>query len=452
MQKTTSYSDLPLIKTTCDPLATTVEYPLVTPSTVDDNDKAWSLMYKAIIDGIGADPQNFQLIYPFMTWDWPVSLNGYTSSAQWDFISSVPQWSATGQYVSSGTTFDDAYQQMLNVVSAETSDPKLKADINTARNTLNLATNNYNTILKQAQQAYAIETGSTNIPTFTEWQGSSSGKSWSANLESAWTEVEAVQKVLNQFLRQTETPGLYNAQERYRNEEYYTKFQDPSLDTFPSVPSYSISMDATTWVNKVQSGTGGSSGTLSFSNNDSTYDYKDTWAGGSASVSKFFWSVNVGGSWQRIDEFVSDNKLEVTVEFEAWDQITIAAGRWYNGAFVSSIEEGPFTRGFSPRGNTGKAVWGKNGIMSLQKVGMIVCYKPSFEIQVSSSSFTKFLEKWNVSGGVRIGPFQFGGGGGSTTSGWRANSATNTFSGTSTSDTALIIGVIVNPINPLTNR
>lgn len=255
--------------------------------------------------------------------------------------------------------------------------------------------------------------------------------------------------MLNQLLSETTTPGLADAQERLLNESYYTKYQDTSLSNFPSVPSYSISMDATTWLIMVQSGTGPAGGTINFSNSQSSYDYKNTWAGGSTSVGNFFWTVNVGGSWQRIDEFASDNQLEVTVKFEAWDQISIAAGRWYNGAFVSSVEQGPFIRGYSPYGGNGeKAVWGENGIMSVQKVGMLVCYKPSFEIKVSSSSFSSFLEKWKVSGGLRIGPFQFGGGGGSTTSGWKSNSSTNTFSGTSTSESALIMGINVNLINP----
>ena len=208
-------------------------------------------------------------------------------------------------------------------------------------------------------------------------------------------------------------------------------------------------MDATTWLMKVKSGTGPGGGTVGFSNSQSAYDYKNTWAEGSASVGTFFWAVNVGGSWQRIDEFSTDASLEVTVSFKAWDQISIAAGRWFNGAFVRSVGTGPFIRGYSPRGDGGtKAVWGQNGIMSVQKVGMVVCYKPSFDVKVSSSSYKSFLEKWKVSAGLRIGPFQMSGGGGSTSSGWTANSATNTFSGTSTSESALIMGVNIQLINP----
>jgi hypothetical protein len=434
--------------TTVDSLATTSEHPLATAASADDNNKAWSLMYKAIVDGTGVNPQNFQLIYPFTTWDWKIASLGFTTAAQWDFVSAVPQFSATGQYTSGGTTFNDAYGQMLNIVSADTTDPKLKADIETARNVLTLATNNYDTIYRQAVDAWKTETGGTNDPVFTNWLGGFSGRTWKVKLDSAFREVESSQRVLNQLLGETTTPGLKEAQDRLANKDFYTKFEDSNLDKFPVVPAYSIGMDATTWLNKVQSGTGGSSGTLSFSNSQKQYDYKNTWAGGSASVGNFFWSVQVGGSWQRIDEFASDNSVEVTVNFKAWDQISISAGRWYNGAFVSSVQKGPFVRGYSGGGEGAKAVWGKNGIMSAQKVGMVVCYKPSFEIKVSSSSFSSFLDKWKVSGGVRIGPFQFDGGGGSTTSGWKANSGSNTFSGTSTAETALIMGVNINLINP----
>jgi len=432
-----------------DPLALSSEHPLVAPSAIDANDKAWNHLYGAMVDGLNVSPSNFQLIYPFTTWDWPIVPAGYTSAAQWDFCSTVPQFSATGEYTSAGTAFNDSYGGMLNVVSAATSDPKLKADIEQARNMLQLAANNYDTIYKQSVDAYQTETGGSNTPTYTEWLGTMGGRTWQAQLDSAWKNVQAQQNVYNQLLSETTTPGLKDAQDRLDNQDYYTKLQDPSLSAFPAVPGYSIAMDATTWLNKVQAGTGGSSGKIGFSNSQSEYDYKKTWAGGSASIKKVFWSVNVGGSWERIDEFASDSSLNVDISFKAWDQISITASRWYNGAFVTGIEKGPFIRGYSPYGDSStKAVWGPDGIMSVQKVGMIVCYKPSFSITVSTSTFKAFSEKWDVSAGLRIGPFSFSGGGGSSSSGWSSDSATNTFTGESTAETALIMGTNINLINP----
>lgn len=435
------------IVTTNHPDATTVDYALTTPALADPNDKAWGLMYKALVDGLNVDPRNFQLIYPFVTWDWPIGANGYTSAAQWDFVSDIPQWSATGQYTSAGASFNDAYAQMLNVVAADTTDPKLKSDIESARNVLQLASNNFDTIYQQAKAAYATDTGGANTPTFTQWLGELGGKSWEARLDSASKEVDAAQRVLNQLLSETTTPGLSDAQARLVNPAYTTKFQDSTLSNFPPVPAYSLTTDATTWLNNVQA-KGGMSGTISFANSDSSYDYKNTWAEGSASVGNFFWSAKVGGSWQRIEEFSTDNSLEVTLSFQAWDQIQVAAGRWYNGAFTTSVANGPFIRGYSAKGGNGdKAVWGKDGIMSVQKVGMVVCYKPSFSISVSSSSFQSFYETWKVASSLRIGPFEISGGGGSTSSDWKANSSSNTFTGSSTAETAFILGVNIALIN-----
>ncbi|MFF5792654.1 hypothetical protein ACFY5D_11420 [Paeniglutamicibacter sp. NPDC012692] len=437
------------ILTTEHPLATTSEHPITTPEAAVDNDKAWGHLYGAITAGLGVDPSNFQLNYPFVTWDWPVTNLGYTSAAQYDFCSAVPQFSATGAYTSAGTEFNDTYGQMLHVVAADTSDPALAEKISQARNALNLATNDYQNTYGQAREAYVRETGGNNVPTFTEWLGTYGGKAWVTQLAAASSTVDSKKRVLDQLVSETSTPGLSDAIARLDNKDYYTKLQDTSLSGFPAVPGYSLGMDATTWLQKVQAGTGGSSGEISFSNSQSEYDYKKTWAGGSASVGNFFWSVNVGGSWERIDEFGADNSLEVTVNFKAWDSISIDAGRWYNGAFVRSVSEGPFVRGFSPGGEGGsKAVWGKDGIMGVQKVGMVVCYKPSFSIKVSNSTFSSFSEKWEVSAGLRIGPFSFSGGGGSTSSGWKADKATSTFTGESTAETALILGTNIALINP----
>lgn len=437
------------ISNTDHPLATTRQYAVPTAATAEDNDKAWNHLYGAMISGLGLSSDNFQLNYPFLTWDWPITNIGYTSAAQYDFCSTVPQFSATGAYVSAGVEFNDTYGQVLNVVAADTTDPVLEERINQARNVLNIATNDYQTTYAQARNAYLMETGGTNIPSFLEWQGSFGGKPWAAQLDAADKTVQAKQRVLNQLLSETITPGLNEAVARYGNKDYYTKLQDPALSGFPAVPGYSLGMDATTWLQKVKAGTGGSSGHIGFANEQAQYDYSKTWAKGSASVGNFFWSVNVGGSWERVEEFGSDSSLEVNVNFEAWDTIPIGAGRWYNGAFVRSMTDGPFIRGYSAYGAGGdKAVWGRGGIMDVQKVGMIVCYKPSFSIKVSSSSFTSFSNKWSVSAGVRIGPFNFEGGGGSSSSGWTADSATSTFTGTSTAETALILGTTIALVNP----
>lgn len=421
----------------------------VPASAATDNDKAWSLMYRAITDGLGASPQTFQLIYPFTTWDWPTPPPGKVAATQWDFTATTPQWSATGAYVSSGRAFNDDYRLLLDVVAAETTNPALQKALQEAERDLVAAQNAYDLTYSSAKSAYFYDTGGSNVPSFTVWLGTPGGKIWASRLDADWTAVESAQRVYNELASQTTTPGLKLAISELNNTSYYTEYLDPSLSQFPKVPAYSIGTTSSEWLRKVQSG-GGTPGSISFSNSQEQYDYKQTWAGGSASVDRFFWSVNVGGSWERVETFAQDNSLSAQVSFQAWDQVSIQAGRWFNGSFVRSVQNGPFKSGFSPYGDPigTKAVWGENGILSLQKTNMFVCYKPSFEIKVSKASFESFFQTWEVSAGLRIGPFEFSGGGGSTTDKWKADQTTLTFSGTSTAETALIMGVSVAIINP----
>jgi len=74
---------------------------------------------------------------------------------------------------------------------------------------------------------------------------------------------------------------------------------------------------------------------------------------------------------------------------------------------------------------------------------MYVGYKPTFTITVSQSTFKSFVEKFKTSIGLRIGPFTFNADGGSEKSGWNASQAGSSFTGTSTSDSPLILGVTI---------
>jgi hypothetical protein len=183
---------------------------------------------------------------------------------------------------------------------------------------------------------------------------------------------------------------------------------------------------------------------MGFTNRDSSYDYSKTWASGSLSVGTFFWSVQIDGQWERIQEFESDQQLSVSIEFEAIDLIQVQPADWYNGSFIRSMAEGPFIRGYSPYGGDGnKAVFGERGFIGLLKTGMYVGYKPTFTIKTSQSTFRSFVEKFKASGGLRIGPFTISAAGGSEKSQWSYSEAGQTFTGTSTSETPVILGITI---------
>jgi hypothetical protein len=411
--------------------------PVASYSTLGDpsNDKAWSLLYKGIVDNIGASPDSFQLVYPFISWNWPTQNRGYTGAAQFDFCSNIPQWSATGQSAFSGRTLHDAYFGFLQAIVANVSDPATENQIVQQRNKLTGAYNQYDTDLAQANLAYKSSGSSLS---FTEWLGSLEGQRWQGLLNTDLAQISQITDVLNSLLAKSKTPGLSDAMAASKNTDYYTKLVDNGLSSFPSVPAYSISQDPTSWLSNVQGG-GGTPGKFSFSLSDASYSYQNTWAKGSVSVGSWFWQVYVNGSWQQISEFSSSTDITVSVAFKAVDQIQITAAPWYNGAFPRNHKTGPFTNGFTP-----DSFWGEKGSFNLIKTGFFVAYQPNISIEVDQQTFNSFKSKWEVCGGIRVGPFSFGGGGGSSTDTFNKSTSGLSFIVQSTSTTPVIFGNTIN--------
>jgi hypothetical protein len=421
-----------------------VIHPAAEVAALSTNDTAWGILYGALVSGIGANPQNFQLAYPMTSWSWPTTSVGFTSAAQYDFCSVLPQWSAVGAYVSSGTAFDGSYAQFLNCILPATTNPALQAKIVASRNDLTQATNQYSTDYAQAQVVYnGSVTG--NNPSFTDWLASPPGFSFQTLLAADQLMVNQAQAVYNSLVNQATTPNLAPAQAAMANQAFYTKLQDPGLSGFPPVPSYSISTTAQAWVNMVQGG-GGTPGTISFSNSQSSFNFNQTWAQTSATVSGFFWQVYNNNSWQQATLFESDSSLTCTVSFKAWDTIQIQPGKWYSG--VTALKNGPYTQGFSEFKQPGMTwMFGQGGVVPLLKTSMLVCYQPSFTISVSQSTFQKFQSSFSTATGMQVGPFACGGAsGGSSTLNWKQTGSSMTLTCASTSIIPLIFGINVNTL------
>lgn len=409
----------------------------------DFDQKPWGLLYRAMVNSLGTSPSNFQLIYPFTTWTWPTQSAGFISAAQYDFCSTVPQWSATGAYTSSADRVNQAYGAFLDVILAATDDPKLREEIRVSGEALTNAANDYTMAVGQATTIYNDDVPD-NKPTFTEWLATPAGRGYSIKIDAALTRLNQAQTNYTIVVAQANTPGLADAQEQLANKDFYSRLSDPGLSKFPLVPYFQVSQNAAAWVDRIKAGSGPGGATMGFTNREASYDYTKTWAGTSASVSTFFWEVQVSGSWERVTAFETDNELEVSMEFEAIDLISITPSDWYNGSFVRSHGNGPFTRGYSANGGDGtQAVFGKNGFFNLIKTGMYVGYKPNFTIRVSKSAFTSFLQKFKAATGLRIGPFSFSAEGGSTQAGWTANESGQSFTGTTTSDAPMILGITI---------
>jgi hypothetical protein len=414
---------------------------LVGSPSPSPNDTAWGILYSALVNQLGVSPQTFQLVYPFTSWDWPTNNAGFTSSQQYDFCATMPQWSAVGAYTSSSATFDGAYQQFLNSILAATNDPALLQKIAAAKNNLTGAANQYQTDYAQAQSTYT-STVTGNNPTFTAWLASPAGLSYQTILQADTTNLTEMQAVYTALVGEGTTPNLAQAQKAYANQDFYTKLSDPGTSNFSAVPGYSVATTAQNWVNQVQGG-GGTGGSIEFSNSSAAYDYSSSWAQGSTSADGWFWSVYTNDSWQQVSTFSSDTSLSCTISFKAWDTIQIQPLGWYSG--VTALKNGPYTQGFSEfkQSETAPYMFGQGGVLPLLKTGMLVCYQPTISITVSESTYQSFQESWSSASGVQVGPFGISGSGGGSTFDWTSTGSGMTLQVASTSTTPLIFGVNV---------
>lgn len=219
----------------------------------DYDQKPWGLLYRALTDAIGATPETFQMVYPFTTWAWPVQQAGFIGTAQYDFCSTSPQWSAVGAFVSSGDRLNQAYQEFLNVIPAATDDASLRQKIKAADDALTAASNGYTIAYNQARSVYQDDV-TDNDPTFTKWLGSPAGAGWQNKISSMQVKMDQAQLTYNALVVQANTPGLGEAQKQMANENFYAKLNDPALSKFPLVPNWSVAQSASEWIDAVQAG------------------------------------------------------------------------------------------------------------------------------------------------------------------------------------------------------
>ena len=407
------------------------------------NDSAWSILYGAMINQLGLSPQQFQLLYPMVSWNWPVNTLGFTNAAQYNFCATMPQWSATGAYASSASSFDQAYIQFLNCIAMATTNPALQAKIQAAENALTKASNQLQLTSGMALSTYD-STVKDNQPTYSEWLGTPAGVGFAVRMAADQVVLEQAQAVVNTLAQQQTTPNLSAALNSAADKNYYTKFQDPTLNAFPLVPSYSLGLSSSDWVQQVLTG-GSTGGSLSFANTSATYDYHNTWAKGSASVGNPFFAVQANGGWQEIAEFYTDTSLQVDIKMMAWDMIPITPGRWYSG--TTALANGPYKHGFAKDAASATSgetyMFGKGGLLPLLKTGMLVCYQPEITITCSSATYNAFQRNWSAALGLRVGPFCIEGSAGSSALTWSSTGSLGTLKVASRSNVPLIFGVTI---------
>lgn len=394
----------------------------------------WGFLYKTFAENLGVSPDKFQLVYPYEAWNWPSASSGHMSAAAYDFMSTLPQWSAVGAYESSGVRLSDAYLQFLNALVVDT-DPVQRQKIEVEQDAVQDISNDYNQKLQDARDAYKkqVPDGS---PDFTSWLADQyGGYTYGKQLASLQGKLDEATEFLKALVDQAQDPNYKAAMNQFMDQQYKSKIDTSSAEGSLVAPGYMISTTYDKWVTSIQGG-GGTPATLAWSNSDSHYDFSKTWAGGDAEYGSGFFGIYANGSWEESEWMASDSNISVELNVEAWTTIPIQDSGWFNPAYVNNKASSEYRQGYG-----WDTFFGEKGSMASFKTGMLVSYKPSFTISTSSSWSEEQTKKFKAAGGLRIGPFKFGASGGHDSVIYNSEVTSNTFSGGSDSNLPQIMGV-----------
>ncbi len=375
----------------------------------------WDSMYAAVVQQFGLDPATFQLVYPYTLYNWPPNNPGFINAAEYDFCSTIPQWSTVGKYISSGAGFDTAYQQFLNLVVPSSLTAQQQSQLDAAYNAVQAAASQYNGDYAAAAAAYQSQT-SENQPTMSEWLASPAGASYAASLQADQSRLQPLQQAYANLIAGFASTQLASAQAAMISPANWLYLSNPVLGSLPPVPGWSL-------------GSRGAHPTAVAAARQRSFTFANLTASsprilrsaGAASVAarpaEPFWRVLQGAAWRNLPQLEADPSTVCTIQFSSWQTLPVNTGGWYSG--VSAFANGPFRPGWSAQPNgTDSNIFGPGGLLPLLKTALLVGYNPTCTVSTSAATASAAATVLAAAQGFGIGAFEFVGSNAPGASGW----------------------------------
>lgn len=426
-----------------------------------DNQNLFHQTHTQIVNKmLGSGTKHFQMLGNPQSFNWPVPSPGQLSPQAYQLMSAAPTFSDIGEFSGVGTSrLFDNYKQVFGHVGFNSSSQH-REQIKRFSNEINHKRQEIVGLYSQANSAYqtAKQNGgvffSTHYPAPEDWF-KGPGSSYIKQIDTINQNIQeklGLQQSLNQANQPT---SLRNALKLMQLPSW--KPSDGNVPRGWAVvpdgqgnlrwqPDFKISTVSQDWRDTLSKGSEGQQ-TFSLSASNTSDSEEKSWAGGKISYKRFFWGANAQGSWSETNISKSDKSVTATIKVQSSTTVLITPGDWYDGGFLKQLRSAgnsgtgfqildPYTVMEGPH-----ALFGPNGLCSTMVTGLVVVYKPSFEVNMQSDTYKEHEEKISASVGFRIGPFSFGGSGGHYEKQVKTEGNRTTFSGGSTSTDPLIIGV-----------
>lgn len=420
--------------------------------------QSYTAIQKAVFSNTAA---NFQMLGAPIAYNFMPAGPNQIDPQTYQIVSQMPVWSALGDFSNNGTTLFSAYRQLLSNVTFKV-DPSRQADLQQQQAQIN----NLQSQLLQAQanatQAYNVAKANGGdlflamYPTISAWL-SGPGAVYVNQIQELTT---AVNKLNNKYAN--DLADILGGNQSLHNALMAIQVPDgtPSSGVAKAgwiavadsggvlrwQPEFVISQSPSDVQRTLSQGTIGAF-SVSLTSASSSSSLSQSWAGGSASYGGFFWRVGGSGGWEKLDIADDDKSVQVQISVKSSMLVPVNPGVWYDGGFLrnlalnNSASGYQLASGWTATGTGSSVAFGKNGLVSTDVAALVVVYQPSVEVTFSQSTYQRNYQKIQASAGLSIGPFSFGGSGGSVKNYTLSTNGSTTFKASSTSTYPLLIGV-----------
>jgi hypothetical protein len=167
------------------------------------------------------------------------------------------------------------------------------------------------------------------------------------------------------------------------------------------------------------------------------------WNGGGGWEGTFF-NLNAGGSGSNYNNVITSSDENVKLRFCNLTYVPLRPGAWFDISFLQAIDAGLLKlKPTSPSKN--KKILGSDGVIPRMVKGAIVARRINFEAKLGTTSLNEMRSNSGGSGGIRIGPWNIGGGGGSTQFSREYTTANGSYARSTATTVPVIIAIITEP-------
>lgn len=354
------------------------------------NNSFWTLMYQSFEDVLGVSPSNFQLILPFIDWNWEANSPGNTNYKEYKLLNGIPVWNDLGKY-QSGSDFDQAYKTFLYILVFRM-DSSLYQESEEQKVRINLSSERYADILEEARREYKKNMSE---PSFEMWLKNpySEGYVYYEKIMAETKNLNTQDSLYSDCLSQLRDTLLIYSRECFDKLTYRTKVLNKTVSNSLFRPAYASIGDKNEW--------------LKMQNDNSLH------------VS---WEVKKSSSRMQLIESDSGKEHSLVYDslafqmiIEKWGVLSVTPLPWFNEAIIRAKgnNSNAYRQGYTPNFEEGSDkgwAFGKGGIISSRITDLLVGYK--FKLMMIGYSPTSENFDSNFKGKkciVKKGSFVFNG-------------------------------------------